>query len=129
MCVARAQGTPCLAREQLLGDPKEAGAAQLPEKPGKEVPLAPSPPAWPLEYLCFRWSSAPRLIFHGEQKPLLWALHPQKKEIYAPFHGSGPPTEEISTLWMRSAGNAAGIIKDTCRWEKPFSHRSKPNFC
>lgn len=91
MCVARAQGTLCLAREQLLGDPKEAGAAQLPEKLGKEVPLAPSPSAWPLEYLCFCWSSAPRLIFHGEQKPLLWALHPQNKRFMLLFTAWGPP--------------------------------------
>lgn len=129
MCVARAQGTPCLAREQLLGDPKEAGAAQLPRKTGQRGSSCTFTPSLafgisllPLE-LCasadFSWGTKASPV--GSSSP--------KQEIYAPFHGSGPPTEEISTLWMRSAGNAAGIIKDTCRWEKPFSHRSKPNFC
>lgn len=111
------------------GGPKRGRCSSTPQKAGQRGSSCTFTPSLafgisllPLE-LCasadFSWGTKASPV--GSSSP--------KQEIYGPFHGSGPPTEEISTLWMRSAGNAAGIIKDTCRWEKPFSHRSKPNFC
>lgn len=61
------------------------------------------------------------LIFHGEQKPSLWAVHYPTQELYAPCKAQNPLLSQWLNFpryetWIRSAENHAGIIKDTCRW-------------
>ena len=69
------------------------------------------------------------LILHGEQRPFLWAVHYPTQELYAPCKAQDSLLSKWrnfphSETWIRSAENHAGIIKDTCRWQKLFSSQS-----
>lgn len=88
---------PPLAQEQLLRDPKEAGASRRSSSNGKTckvIPLAPFPSACPLAYFCFSSSSRPHLnenfILQSEQRPFLWAVRYPTQELYAPCSAQDP---------------------------------------
>lgn len=89
---------PPLAQEQLLRDPKEAGASRRSSSNGKTckvIPPAPFPSACPLAYFCFSSSSRPQREFYFAEwtKAIPMSCSLPNTRALCSLQCSGPPGE------------------------------------